>query len=80
DASPNRSLQQLARQLLPAIAADHAFARNSLSVGDLTTLLKLAKDPLLSADIPAFKPRAATSQSRLWEGATTVHLQAPQAG
>ncbi|WP_115529338.1 MULTISPECIES: bpX6 domain-containing protein [Xanthomonas] len=80
DAAPNRSLQQLARQLLPAIAADHAFARNSLSVGDLTTLLKLAKDPLLSADIPTFKPHVAASQSKLWDGATTLRLQAPQAG
>ncbi|UEQ15087.1 hypothetical protein K9838_21380 [Xanthomonas phaseoli pv. manihotis] len=80
DASPNRWLQQLARQLLPAIAADHALARNSLSVGDLTTLLKLANDPLLSADIPAFKPHVTASQSKLWDGATTLRLQAPQAG
>ncbi|MCD0258258.1 hypothetical protein JWH11_08035 [Xanthomonas melonis] len=73
-------MRQLARHLLPAIAADQAHARNSLSAGDLTKLLKLANDPLLDADVPAWAGQVPERRTALWEAVTVLRLQAPEAG
>ena len=72
--------RDIARLLLPVLAADRALGRVACTGKDLDRLLKLADDPLLSADVPGWKlPPLAATQHLQWRS-EPLRLRAPQAG
>ncbi|MCQ4164116.1 bpX6 domain-containing protein [Tahibacter harae] len=80
-AAPQRTtaLGRLSALLLPAIAADRALGRNTLSGKELDRLARHAGDPLLLADLPPWLTPAAQGEPLL-RGNTLLQLAAPAAG
>lgn len=74
-----KALNQLSALLLPAIAADRALGRNTLSGKELDRLAKRAGDPLLLADLPPWLTPAAAGEALL-RGNALLQLTAPAAG
>ncbi len=73
-------VRDIARLLLPVVAADRALGRVACTGKDLDRLLKLADDPLLSADVPRWQlPPLATRQHLQWRS-EPLRVRAPQAG
>lgn len=80
-AAPQRTpaLSQLSALLLPAIAADRALGRNTLSSKELDRLARHAGDPLLLADLPPWLTPALYGEPVL-RGNSLMQLAAPAAG
>jgi hypothetical protein len=64
------ALRALATQLLPAVAADRAAARNAFSRKELDALLNLSADPYLKADIPPWDLARDVEPLPIWRAQT----------
>jgi hypothetical protein len=72
--------RDIARQLLPVLAADRALGRVACTGKDLNRLLNMAKDAVLAADVPIWSVPAVPAALQLRHRVERLQLQAPEAG
>ena len=77
--SANPALRLLAARILPALAADRAACANDIERGQLERLRKLADDPWLNADLPAWSFPLRPDTKRLWDTPDGLRAGAPAA-
>lgn len=77
-AGSNPALQGMARTLLPSLLADRMSLHNAMASNDLNQLIRLADDPLLTADLPPLSLPASARPGVLQKSFSA--WQAPEKG